>query len=73
LVDGRPARLRTQAGEVTLPVRVTDAIAAGSVFVPWNQPGVAANTLLSGRVTTAVALEAAGDPVTAGAGGGENG
>ena len=56
---------------MTLPVRVTDAIAAGSVFVPWNQPRFAANTLLSGRMTAAVALEAAGDPVTAGAGAGD--
>jgi hypothetical protein len=29
------------------------------VFVPWNQPGLAANTLLSGRMTTAVTLEPA--------------
>jgi anaerobic selenocysteine-containing dehydrogenase len=59
LSDGAAVRVRTQAGEATLPVRVTDAVAAGSVFVPWNQPGCAANTLLSGRTTTAVTLEAA--------------
>jgi NADH-quinone oxidoreductase subunit G len=72
LPDGAPARLRTQAGEATLPVRVTDGVAAGSVFVPWNQPGFAANTLLSGRTTAAVSLEPAGEPagVAAGAEGG---
>jgi hypothetical protein len=51
-------------------VRVSDGVAAGSVFVPWNQPGLAANTLLSGRMTTAVTLEAAGE-VAAVAGTGE--
>ena len=38
LVDGAPARLRTPAGEAVVPVRVSDGVAAGSVFVPWNQP-----------------------------------
>jgi NADH-quinone oxidoreductase subunit G len=59
LSDGAPARLRTAAGEAVVPVRVSDGIAAGTVFVPWNQPGLAANTLLSGRMTTAVTLEPA--------------
>jgi predicted molibdopterin-dependent oxidoreductase YjgC len=50
-------RLRTTAGEATLPARVTSGIASGCVFVPWNQPGFAANTILSGQLTTDVTLE----------------
>ena len=57
LADGGRAALRTVAGEATLPVRVTEHVAEGAVFVPFNQPGLAANTLLSGRFTTAVTLE----------------
>jgi len=37
---------------------VTERIARGSAFVPFNQPGFAANTLLSGRFTTLATLEA---------------
>ena len=69
LSDGRPARLRTSAGEAVVPIRVSEGIAAGSVFVPWNQPGLAVNTLLSGRTTTAVTLEPAGEVSAAVAGG----
>jgi NADH-quinone oxidoreductase subunit G len=58
LADGATARLRTDAGEVELPVRVTDGIAPGSVFVPYNQRGFAANRLLSGGLTSSVAVEA---------------
>jgi NADH-quinone oxidoreductase subunit G len=70
LSGGGVVRLRTQAGEATLPVRITDAVAAGSVFVPWNQPGFAANMLLSGRTTAVVTLEAA-EPAGVAAGTGE--
>jgi NADH-quinone oxidoreductase subunit G len=59
LKDGATARLRTDAGEAQLPVRVTDGIAPGAVFVPYNQAGFAANTLLAGRLTATVGLEAA--------------
>jgi hypothetical protein len=45
---------------------VSDGVAPGSVFVPWNQPGLAANTLLSGRPTAAVTVEPAGE-ISAGA------
>jgi NADH-quinone oxidoreductase subunit G len=58
LEDGSPARVRTEAGEAELPVRVSDGIAPGSAFVPWNQPGLRANTLLSGRLRAAATLEA---------------
>jgi hypothetical protein len=50
---------------------VTDAVAVGSVFVPWNQPGFAANSLLSGRTTAAVTLEPAGEPAGVATGRGE--
>ncbi len=58
LADGLGVRLRTAAGEAVVPLRVTDHIALGTVFVPFNQPGLAANTLLSGSFTTAVEVEA---------------
>jgi NADH-quinone oxidoreductase subunit G len=59
IADAQPVRLRTAAGEATLAARVTDHIAPGCAFVPWNQPGFAANTLLSGGSFTAVTLEPA--------------
>ncbi len=49
LADGLGIRLRTDAGEAVLALRVTEDVAEGTVFVPFNQPGFAANTLLSGR------------------------
>jgi NADH-quinone oxidoreductase subunit G len=57
LEDGARVRLRTPAGEAELPVRVTEGIAPGCAFVPYNQPGLAANTLLSGSLTTTATLE----------------
>jgi NADH-quinone oxidoreductase subunit G len=57
LVDGEPARIRTQAGEAALPARVTDGVVEGSVFVPYNQPGFAANTILSGSLITKASIE----------------
>jgi len=62
LSDGATVRLATERGDVLVPLRVTEHVAAGSVFLPFNQPGVAANTLLSGRSTAAVRVEAA-EPV----------
>ena len=52
LVDGGAAAVTTPAGSVELPVRVTERIARGAVFVPFNNPGLRANTLLSGAFTT---------------------
>jgi NADH-quinone oxidoreductase subunit G len=71
LADGLGARLRTAAGEATLPLRVSADIAPGTVFVPFNQPGLAANTLLSGSFTTPVEVDAVErtEPVAAGVGG----
>jgi NADH-quinone oxidoreductase subunit G len=59
LGDGASVRVKTEAGEAVLPVRVTPHVAEGSVFVPYNQPGFAANTLLSGLFVTVATLEAA--------------
>jgi len=67
LLDGVQVRLTTAAGDATVPLRVTEHVAAGSVFVPFNQPGLAANTLLSGRSTASVSVEAVGDGSTAAA------
>jgi len=58
IVDGGRAAVRTAAGQADLPVRVTPHVAAGSAFVPFNQPGLAANTLLSGTFTTPAVVEA---------------
>ena len=58
LVDGGRVLVRTDAGVAELDARVTDDVAVGAVFVPFNQPGLAANTLLSGELTTEVTLEA---------------
>jgi NADH-quinone oxidoreductase subunit G len=65
LADGDLVRLRTDAGEAVVPLRVTPAVAPGSMFVPFNQPGLAANALLSGRWTAAVALEAVAEEAAA--------
>jgi NADH-quinone oxidoreductase subunit G len=61
LADGTRAIVRTSAGEVELPVRVTEHLARGTVFVPFNQPGFAANTLLAGSFTIAATVEPAAD------------
>ena len=60
LVDGGRATVTTDAGEAVLDVRVTEHVAQGAAFVPFNQPGLAANELLSGSFTTAVRIEPAG-------------
>jgi anaerobic selenocysteine-containing dehydrogenase len=46
VADGDRVLVRTAAGRAELPVRVTRDVAAGAVFVPFNQPGLAASTLL---------------------------
>jgi NADH-quinone oxidoreductase subunit G len=67
LSPGASARVRTEAGEAELPLRVTDAVAPGTVFVPYSQPGFAANTLLSGRLFTEATVVSASqrEPVAA--------
>ncbi|MEA2555104.1 MAG: NADH-quinone oxidoreductase subunit, partial [Actinomycetota bacterium] len=56
ITDGARVTVRTVAGEAELPVRVSDGIAQGSAFVPFNQPGFAANTLLRGTWTIAATV-----------------
>jgi NADH-quinone oxidoreductase subunit G len=60
--DGADVLLRTPAGEATLPARVTEHVSQGSVFVPFNQAGFAANTLLQGRFSIAATIEAVDAP-----------
>lgn len=72
--DGAEVVLTTAAGHATLPARVTEIVSEGSVFVPFNQAGFAANALLQGRFSIAATIEsvdtlADGDPVEVGAGG----
>jgi NADH-quinone oxidoreductase subunit G len=59
LAEGEPATVSTEAGRVVVPVRVTSHIAPGSAFVPFNQAGLPANTLLSGSFTTPASIEPA--------------
>jgi NADH-quinone oxidoreductase subunit G len=59
LAEDTPAVLRTDAGQAELPVRITDRIAAGAAFLPWNQPGLRANALFRGRPRIAATVEAA--------------
>jgi predicted molibdopterin-dependent oxidoreductase YjgC len=65
LTAGSVVRVRTGAGEASLPVRVSDGVVVGAAFVPWNQPGLVANTLLSGSLVTEATLEPAAAEVTA--------
>jgi predicted molibdopterin-dependent oxidoreductase YjgC len=57
IVGGAGVRVRTAAGQATLPARVTEHVAKGSAFVPFNQAGFAANTLLEGAFSIAATLE----------------
>jgi predicted molibdopterin-dependent oxidoreductase YjgC len=60
LTDVERATVRTEAGDAELPIRVTEAVAPGSVFVPYNQAGFRANRLLSGRFFTSATVEPVG-------------
>jgi NADH-quinone oxidoreductase subunit G len=60
--DGGWVRLRTAAGEAVVRARVGGTVAPGAVFVPFNQPGLAANELLTGGFTVGVELQAAAEP-----------
>jgi NADH-quinone oxidoreductase subunit G len=66
LLDGADARLETSAGSAVLPVRVSAGVCPGAVFVPFNQPGFEANSLLSGTFTTRVTLSGAAEVAAAG-------
>jgi NADH-quinone oxidoreductase subunit G len=77
VADGGRAVVRTEAGEAELPVVVTEHIAAGVAFVPFNQPGLAANSLLSGQMLARAYISPIGgttedrtaEPATAAVGG----
>ncbi len=68
LIDGADVLLKTAAGEATLPARVTEHVAKGSVFVPFNQAGFQANPLLDGEFVTSVTVEPVAELVDAEAG-----
>jgi NADH-quinone oxidoreductase subunit G len=68
VADGDDLVLKTSTGEATLPARVTEHVAKGSVFVPFNQAGFQANTLLDGDFVTSVTVEPAAQLVDAEAG-----
>ena len=65
LIDGADVLLKTAAGEATLPARVTENVAKGSVFVPFNQAGFQANRLLDGEFVTSVTVEPVAELVDA--------
>jgi NADH-quinone oxidoreductase subunit G len=65
VVDGADVRLTTAAGEATLPARLTEHVAEGAVFVPFNQAGFAANTLLQGHFSIAATIQLAETPTDA--------
>jgi predicted molibdopterin-dependent oxidoreductase YjgC len=58
-------RLATAAGEVTLPARVTEHVKEGAVFVPFNQAGFAANTLLQGHFSIVATIRSVDVPTDA--------
>jgi NADH-quinone oxidoreductase subunit G len=60
LAEGDPAVLRTDGGEAELPVRLSDGIAPGAAFVPWNQRGFRANALFQGSFHIGATLEPVG-------------
>ena len=74
IADGAQVVVKTSASESTLRVRVTDHVAKGAIFVPFNQAGFAANVLLEGRFSIAATIEPvetpAGDDETAEVGAG---
>jgi anaerobic selenocysteine-containing dehydrogenase len=60
LEEGSRARVKTEAGDAELPVRVSAGLARGTAFVPFNQQGLRANTLLSGAHATDAVIEPVG-------------
>ena len=60
LADEGTALVRTEAGEAELPLRLSEGIARGAAFVPWNQPGLRANSLFKGLPRIAATIEPAG-------------
>jgi NADH-quinone oxidoreductase subunit G len=75
VADGALVVVETGAGSAELPARVTDHVARGAAFVPFNQPGFAANVLLSGQMVARATISPASSaddleaPAVAAAGG----
>jgi NADH-quinone oxidoreductase subunit G len=59
IADATLTVITTDAGSATLPARVTEHVAKGAIFVPFNQPGFAANTLLSGEMVARASISPA--------------
>jgi len=68
VADGDDLVLKTSAGEATLPAHVTEHVARGSVFAPFNQAGFRANKLLDGDFVASVTVEPAAQLVDTEAG-----
>jgi predicted molibdopterin-dependent oxidoreductase YjgC len=62
--DGGRVRVKTKAGQLDLPVRITRDVAAGTVFVPFNQPGSPANVVLAGGFVGPVSVALAEEVVS---------
>ncbi|HEX6330244.1 MAG TPA: NADH-quinone oxidoreductase subunit G [Actinomycetota bacterium] len=67
VLDGGRVRVRTDLGQAEVPVRVTPDVAPGSVFVPFNQRDLAANTLLARGFVEPATIEPVPEPAEAGA------
>jgi NADH-quinone oxidoreductase subunit G len=65
LEDGGYAQVATATGTARLPVVVTDGVPPGACFVPWNNPGLAANALFAGSRTVAATVTPAEQTVGA--------
>jgi NADH-quinone oxidoreductase subunit G len=61
LQDGDTARVATEAARSELTVRVSEGVAPGTAFVPWNQRGLRANILFSGAPKALATIERAGE------------
>jgi NADH-quinone oxidoreductase subunit G len=59
--DGAVVRVRTEHGQAELPAKVGVGISVGAAFVPWNQPGLQANTLFADGLRAAATIEPAGE------------
>jgi NADH-quinone oxidoreductase subunit G len=62
LEDGSRARIRTEAGEAELEVRISEGIVTGAAFVPWNQPGLRASILFRDRPRAKASVESVAQP-----------
>ncbi|GIU97331.1 MAG: NADH-quinone oxidoreductase subunit G [Actinomycetota bacterium] len=59
LAEGAAALVTTEAGRAEVPVRLNEHLAPGTAFVPFNNPGLVAGTLLAGSFWIPAGLEPA--------------